>query len=77
MLFKQLNYLVKSMSSEEWLAQSGMDNRSGVRGAEYYKMLNLSVYDREEGANLELKKFAVDHVRDYQPAVFLDLASDW
>ena len=47
MLFKPLNLLVRSMSSEDWLSMSGTESRSGVRGAEYYKGLNLSIYDRE------------------------------
>jgi hypothetical protein len=35
------------------------------------------VYDRQQGLNMKLKEFTVEHVRHWEPALFLDLVSDW
>ena len=35
------------------------------------------MYDKISGKNMPLKEFTVKHIRQYEAALFLDLASDW
>jgi hypothetical protein len=35
------------------------------------------MYEGEEGKNLGLKNFTIDHLSSFEPALFLDLANEW
>ena len=34
-------------------------------------------YEKEDGSGMKFKDFMVWHVTEYEPAVLLELASDW
>lgn len=76
-----LNYKMKTWTRsyplEFFLAERGGGKRDGAHGQEYYEALQLKVYDRDQASKVTLKRFAVDHVRHWEAAVFLGLVEDW
>ena len=51
--------------------------RDGQRGRAYFESLNFHVYESEEGKNIKLKDFMIEHITSFEPAIFLGLVDDW
>jgi hypothetical protein len=58
------------------MADRGAAQRDKLHGHDYYETLQLKVYDQEQANNMGLKYFAVNHVRHWEAAVFVDLMPD-
>lgn len=65
------------------IAAGGVPNRDPSykgqqrRGKEYYDNLLLPIYEENEGRNMQLKDFIIDHITHYSAGLFLRLASNW
>ena len=67
---------LKMIKAEQWINLRGGE-RKGLRGKKYFDRINFSVYDKQQGQDIKLKDFMMQHVTEFRPAIFLDLASDW
>ena len=61
----------------EWFFHERGGQRNGERGGSYYSRLVMPIYEKEEGRDMKFKDFMVWHITEYEPALFLELASDW
>ena len=72
----RLSYIVHAGSGQKFLdARGGL--REGQRGRAYYDSVSFPIYEGEEGKNIPLKEFMVNHITHYEPAILLGLADDW
>ena len=76
-LASKLSYFVMGGSGQAFLLERGGLRHSGIRGPAYHESVNLHIYDGEAGRRLALKDFMVEHVTEYEPAIFLGLVDDW
>ena len=75
-LGKKLAEKVMAGSAQRfWLERGGL--REGARGRNYFDSLNFHIYTSEEGKNMALKDFMMEHVTSYEPGIFLGLVNDW
>ena len=59
------------------IQRGGPNRKDAKRGPSYYDHLKIKVYDKKAAESMPMKEFAVQHIRAYEAALFLDLASEW
>ena len=71
-----LKHTVRTGNAELFFLERG-GQRNNDRGGSYYSRIVMPIYEKDEGRDMKFKDFMVWHVTEYEPALFLELASDW
>ena len=70
----KLTNWTKGYPLDFFLLQRGGSSRDSAHGYKYFEDLNLKVYNKTTAESMPLKEFTVQHIREYEAALFLDLA---